>query len=208
MTTRPCWKRRPTGSIIQRRKVAPQSLVCVTAYAPEGDTSDLTSIGQSPTPFRWSCPVGTNPEVSSNMGNKGVKQHKGAKANTAKFNEKEQKQIQAIFDKLCGRRSSTHTPAANEEREFDEEKLKASRSAPLTLRRWNELLYFVLCTYVSGVIVLRGFPVHLIANRAGVNSKSNWNWSFPWYGKWYRCGLCTWFGVQCTFKKSNKTLSA
>ena len=98
---------------------------------------DLTSIGQSPTPFRWSGPVVAKPEVSSNMGNKGVKQHKGAKTISSKFNEKEQKQIQAIFYKLCGRRSSTHTAGANEEREFDEEKLKASRSAPLTLRRWN-----------------------------------------------------------------------
>jgi len=71
------------------------------------------------------------------MGNKGVKQHKGAKAISSKFNEKEQKQITSIFDKLCGRRSSTHTAADNEEKEFDEEKLKASRSAPLTLRRVN-----------------------------------------------------------------------
>ena len=74
------------------------------------------------------------PKVSSKMGNKGVKHHKSAKENS-KFNEKEMKQICAVFNKICGRRSSATTDS-DTEREFDEEHLKASvtrRSAPLTL---------------------------------------------------------------------------
>ena len=73
------------------------------------------------------------------MGNKGVKHHKSAKEN-AKFNEKEMKQIIAVFNKICGRRSSATTADSDSEREFDEEQLKASAlsvsprgSASLTL---------------------------------------------------------------------------
>ena len=62
------------------------------------------------------------------MGNKGVKHHKSAKEN-AKFNEKEMKQIIAVFNRICGRRSSATTDG-DAEREFDEEQLKASALSP------------------------------------------------------------------------------
>ena len=63
------------------------------------------------------------------MGNKGVKHHKSAKEN-AKFNEKEMKQIIAVFNRICGRRSSATTADSDSEREFDEEQLKASALSP------------------------------------------------------------------------------
>ena len=97
----------------------------------EDDTSNLTLIGQSPIILRGSGGV-TSLERTPKMGNKGVKQHKGVKEIT-KFNDKEQKQIKAIFDKICGRRSSTVTATDTGDREFEEDNLKASRSAPLTL---------------------------------------------------------------------------
>ncbi|KAI0235168.1 MTOR-associated protein MEAK7 [Lamellibrachia satsuma] len=65
------------------------------------------------------------------MGNKGVKQHKGVKEIT-KFNDKEQKQIKAIFDKICGRRSSTVTATDTGDREFDEDNLKTYAAKYLT----------------------------------------------------------------------------